>query len=57
MIDLTKEEKIKVQGNRNGIQNTALKQFLAVNEIQFLNELQDKTDKINNYIYSRSYIC
>ena len=31
----------------NGIQNTALKQFLSINEIDFLNNLQDKTDKIN----------
>lgn len=36
-----------MQGKLNGIQNTALKQFLAANEIHFLNELQDKTDKIN----------
>ena len=36
-----------MQENVNGIQNTALKQFLAVGEIVFLNELQDKTDKIN----------
>ena len=33
--------------NINGIQKTMLKQFLRVDEIDFLNNLQDKTDKIN----------
>ena len=42
-----KRRKVEVQENVNGIQNTALKQFLAVGEIDFLNELQDKTYKIN----------
>lgn len=36
-----------MQENTIGIQKTMLKQFLRTNEIEFLNNLQDKTDKIN----------
>ena len=41
-----------MQENINGIQKTMLKQFLRPGEIDFLNNLQDKTDKISIELFN-----